>query len=312
MKPAQIAVICVAAVAAIGLAIVVRMMWPSPAQTAPQNVAIQTEPTSQVLVAASDLAPGHRLTEADLTWKAWATKDLNPLYIVDGEAPAPTPPQANPVQKAADKVVEATTPQPVTGTKASFVGAVVRETILAGEPILARKVVRAGDAGYLAAFLDPGMKAMALKVSVETAAGGFILPGDRVDVILSREVKDRTADGSEVSRNVVSTVMRNLQVLAIDQTAQRSDEDMAVVGATATVAVNGPDAELLALARAEGELSLVLRSYADTSGPSGRAPGAVQGGGRRVAAATAAGPGLPPGRTVTIYRQAQPEVVTVP
>lgn len=307
MKPAQIAVICVAAVAAIGLALVVRMMSAPPAKEEPASVVIQSEPTSQVLVAASDLVAGHRLTEADLVWKAWATKDLNPVYIVDGSTPSSAP-EAGVVEKATAVATEAVAAAPQTGTMSGFVGAVVRETILAGEPIIERKVIRAGDAGFLSAFLEPGMKAMALKVSVETAAGGFILPGDRVDVILQREVKDKASDGSEVSRNVVTTVMRNLKVLAIDQTAMRPAEEMAVVGATATVAVTAQDAEALALARAEGNLSLVLRSYADTIEPSGRVPGAIASGGRRVAAARAP---EPQNRTVTIYRQVQPEVVTV-
>lgn len=306
MKPAQIAVICVAAVAAIGLAIVVRLMSPSPAKDDPASVVIQSEPTSQVMVAASDLVAGHRLSEADLTWKAWATKDLNPIYIVDGSSP--TSPDAGVVEKGKAVATEAIIETPQTGTLSSFVGAVVRETILAGEPIVERKLIRAGDAGFLSAFLEPGMKAMALKVSVETAAGGFILPGDRVDVILQREVKDKAADGSEVSRNVVTTVMRNLKVLAIDQAAMRPEEEMALVGGTATVAVTAQDAEALALARAEGNLSLVLRSYADTIAPSGRVPGAIGSGGRRIATGRAP---EPQSRTVTIYRQAQPEVVTV-
>jgi len=303
MKPAQIAVICIAAVAAIGLAVVVRLMWPGAAKEAPASVVIQAEPTSQVLVAATDLVQGHRLTAADLSWKAWAVKDLNPLYIVDGAAPV----QTSKVDKAKAVAAEAAELTPQTGTIESFVGAVVRETILAGEPVIERKVIRAGDAGYLSSLLEPGMKAMALSVSVESAAGGFILPGDRVDVILTREVKDKTADGSEVSRNVITTFMKNLKVLAIDQSAARPEDNMSVVGATATVAVTGADAEALALARAEGSLSLVLRSYADMVGPSGRVPGAISAGGRR---ALPAAP-VNPGRTVTIYRQVQPEVVTV-
>lgn len=308
MKPAQIAVIGIAAVAAIGLAIVVRLMWPSSPAEPQKTVAIQAEASSQVLVASADLSAGHRLTEADLGWKAWPSRDLNPLYIVDGTLTQPAPsPEPAVVQKATDAVTQAVSSGPATGTKAGFVGAVVRETILKGEPIVERKLVRAGDAGYLAAFLEPGMKAMALKVNVESAAGGFILPGDRVDVILSRKVKDRLGDGSEQERNVVTTVMRNLQILAVDQAAQRPEDAMAMVGATATVAVSAADAEVLALARAEGELSLVLRSYADAQAPSGRVPGAVSAGGRRAIAPRAE----PQGRTVTVYRQVQPEVVTV-
>ena len=308
MKPAQIAVICVAAVAAIGLAIVVRMMWPSSDPAPAEATAIQAEPSVQVLVAAIDLQPGHRLVESDLTWKAWGTSTLNPLYITDGAA-ATTAPAPSAVKQAATTVSEAVIPPMKTGTQTEYAGAVVRESILKGEPILDHKLVRAGDAGYLAAFLEPGQKAMAMRVTVESAAGGFILPGDRVDVILSREVKDKDADGSETTRNVVTTVLRNLKVLALDQAAQRPEEGMAVVAATATLAMTGPDAEVLALAQAEGGLSLILRSYADSAGPSGRVQGAVHAAGpRRAASPTSTGSA---GRSVTIYRQAQPEVVTL-
>lgn len=310
MKPAQIAVICVAAVAAIGLAIVVRMMWPSSTPAAAPDARVVSEPSAQVLVASVDLQPGHRLVEGDLTWKAWPTSTLNPLYITDGSAPSTAPP-AGVVEKAATKVSETVAPPPLTGTQAEFVGAVVRESILKGEPILSHKVIRSGDAGYLAAFLEPGMKAMAIQVSVEHAAGGFILPGDRVDVILSREVKDKASDGSETTRNVVTTVMRNIKVLALDQLAQRPEEGMSVIAATATLAVTGRDAEVLALARAEGALSLVLRSYADTTGPSGRVGGAVISGGARRAAPAVDTASVHSGKSVTIYRQVQPEVVPV-
>jgi pilus assembly protein CpaB len=144
--------------------------------------------------------------------------------------------------------------------------------MLAGEPIIARKIVRSGDSGYMAAVLEPGMRAMSMRVSVETAAGGFILPGDRVDVLLTREQRLSDAAGAQASgraKFTSATVMQNVKVLAIDQTTTTSDEH-AVVGATATLELGPRDAEALALARSEGELSLVLRSYADAAGPSGR------------------------------------------
>ena len=188
------------------------------------------------------------------------------------------------------------------GAKADFIGSVVREPILAGEPIVARKIVRAGDSGYMAAYLEPGMRAMAIRVTVETAAGGFILPGDRADVLLTREVKlPSGAAGGETSKFVAATVMQNVKVLAIDQATRAAEDAQAVVGATATLEVSARDAEVLALAKSEGELSLVLRSYADTAGPSGRVAGAVN---RGNAAAS--------GGVVRVYREGQAEAVAVP
>jgi pilus assembly protein CpaB len=182
------------------------------------------------------------------------------------------------------------------GAKADYVGSVGREPILAGEPIVGRKIVRAGDSGYMAAYLEPGMRAMAISVTVETAAGGFILPGDRVDVLLTREttLSNMGATEGERSKFTSATVMRNIKVLAIDQSTRAGDDAQAVVGATATLEVGPRDAEALALAKSEGELSLVLRSYADTGGPSGAVAAARQ--------ATGA---------VRVYRGGAPEVVVV-
>lgn len=313
MKPAKIAVVCIAAVSAIGLALVVRAMGSSSGEPASTAVAaVETVPMAKVLVAARDLEPGKRLADGDLSWKDWPVAEVNPVFITDGSTPLPasakpadaagTEEQAEP-KGAAARVAKAASDLAGGGIKGEYIGAVVREPILAGEPIVARKIVRAGDSGYMAAYLEPGMRAMAIRVTVETAAGGFILPGDRVDVLLTREVQAPAGvDGAGGGKRFVSsTVMQNTKVLAIDQTTRAADNEQAVVGATATLEVTGRDAEVLALAKSEGELSLVLRSYADTAGPSGRVAGAVR---RGDAAASA--------RVVRVYRQGEVEAVSVP
>jgi pilus assembly protein CpaB len=314
MKPAKIAVICIAAVAAIGLALVVRAMGSSGQPTATAVAAVETRPMAKVLVAAKDLEPGRRLIDADLSWKDWPADEVNPVFITDGRVPIPAAAKegdgkaadanADTMKKAEDaaaRVARAADDMNTGGAKTDYIGSVVREPILAGEPIVARKIVRAGDSGYMAAYLEPGMRAMAIGVTVETAAGGFILPGDRADVLLTREVKLPNTDqtGGETTKFVVTTVMQNVKVLAIDQATRAAEDAQAVVGATATLEVSGRDAEALALAKSEGDLSLVLRSYADTAGPSGQVPGAV----RRGNAASS---------VVRVYREGQAEVVAVP
>ena len=289
MKPARIIVICVAAVAAIGLALVVRAMGsPSNSPTAVATAAaVPARPMAKVLVAAKDLQPGQRLTESDLAWKDWPVDEVNPAFITDGTTPIPAAAAAEgaapaaaaaPPEGAVASVTRAATNLTTGGAKADYVGSVVREPILAGEPIVGRKIVRAGDSGYMAAYLEPGMRAMAIRVTVETAAGGFILPGDRVDVLLTREtnLSNMGAGEGERSKFASSTVMQNIKVLAIDQSTRAGDDEQAVVGATATLEVGPRDAEALALAKSEGELSLVLRSYADTGGPSGRVAPAIR------------------------------------
>lgn len=306
MKPARIIVICVAAVAAIGLALVVRAMGsPSNSPTAVATAAaVPARPMAKVLVAAKDLQPGQRLTEADLAWKDWPVDEVNPAFITDGTTPLPSagaaegaaPAAAARPEGAVASVTRAASNLATGGAKADYVGSVVREPILAGEPIVSRKIVRAGDSGYMAAYLEPGMRAMAIRVTVETAAGGFILPGDRVDVLLTRETNLSNMGAQEGDRTkfASSTVMQNIKVLAIDQSTRAGDDEQAVVGATATLEVGPRDAEALALAKSEGELSLVLRSYADTGGPSGRVAPAVR-----------------QSSAVRVYRGGTPEVVVV-
>jgi pilus assembly protein CpaB len=302
MNPARIIVICVAAVAAIGLALAVRAMGsPSNAPTAVATAAaVPARPMAKVLVAAKDLQPGQRLTESDMAWKEWPADEVNPAFITDGSVPLPSavaeePPAARPEGTVAS-VTRVAANLAAGNSKSDYAGSVVREPILAGEPIVSRKIVRAGDSGYMAAYLVPGMRAMAIRVTVETAAGGFILPGDRVDVLLTREttLSNMGAQESDRSKFASSTVMQNIKVLAIDQSTRADDDEQAVVGATATLEVGPRDAEALALAKSEGELSLVLRSYADTGGPSGRAAPVT-----RQASA------------IRIYRGGAPEVVVV-
>ncbi|NBW07188.1 MAG: Flp pilus assembly protein CpaB [Caulobacteraceae bacterium] len=317
MKPARIAVICIAAVAAIGLAFVVRAMGSSgkPVAVAAASAPVEeAKPMAKILVAARDLQPGKRLEDGDLTWKDWPVDEVNPAFITDGTTPIPAPPTAGQAKAAAGTlegapaaaaanakpgnaiaaVARAANDVATGGAKADYIGSVVREPILAGEPIVARKIVRAGDSGYLAAYLEPGMRAMAIRVTVETAAGGFILPGDRVDVLLTRQTSLSNLDNAgQDSKFASSTVMRNIKILAIDQTTRAGDDEQAVVGATATLEVGPADAEALALAKSEGELSLVLRSYADTAGPSGRVQAPRQ------------------SAAVRIFRGGAPEVVVV-
>ena len=308
MKPARIIVICVAAVAAIGLALVVRAMGsPSKEPAAAAAAAEPAKPMAKVLVAAKDLQPGQRLTDADLDWKEWPVDEVNPAFITDGSVPIPSQGEAAEAEADGKKkpegavatVARAATELATGGAKADYVGAVVREPILAGEPIVGRKIVRAGDGGFLAAYLEPGMRAMAIKVEAETLAGGFILPGDRVDVVLTRETNMSNIGQDSADRPKFSsgTVLSNIKVLAIGNATRAADDAQTADGATATLEVRPQDAELLALAASEGKLSLSLRSYADTGGPSGRT--ATAGSNPRQSSA------------VRVYRGGAPEVVVV-
>jgi len=279
MKPARIIVIAVAAVSAIGLALVVRSMGSSDGAPVAEAAAEPRE-MSRVLVATRDLNIGDRLTQADMDWREFPIEAVNAAWIIEGagaipepaaggdaaegEAEQTPPPEAEgataEVQRAAERLTGG-------GIREQVEGAVVRERILAGEPIVASKLVRAGQSGFMAVVLAPGMRAMAVPVSAETGAGGFILPGDRVDVIMSRRAESEV-DGR--SGFVTATVLRNVRVLAMGETTEAGDAQT-VSASNATLEVGAREAELLAFADAQGDLYLVLRSYADTAEPSGAA-----------------------------------------
>lgn len=262
MGAARIAiVIVIAGVVAIALGVLVNgMMAPKAPPPAPVMAAAPPKPEVQVLVAKKDLPVGARLAPVDLAWQSWPVEGLNPNYVTDGAAPAAEPEGAVKAAKgaarAATDLVGGASPMQ------AFDGAIVREAFLKGEPITARKVVRAGQSGYMTVVLQPGMRAMAIPVTTETGAGGFILPGDRVDVIQARAAESGKGFSTE-------TLMRNLKVLAIDQTTETKDAKT-VVGAVATLEVPAADTEVLARGKAQGEMILALRSYADVGGPAGR------------------------------------------
>lgn len=267
MGPKRLIILAIALVAAVGAALLVRMLGggdhKSQAATVGAPRAIQPSQI-KVLVAARDLAIGDRLNDSDLAWQPWPADGLNPAFVTGGAAPPDASGKAATGDKvaalaanAADKAKSAMAGMN-TGPSAMFIGAVVRETVSKGEPLTEKKVVRAGASGVMAVRLEPGMRAMAVPLSAESSAGGFILPGDHVDVVQTRKI-----EGAQV---VSSTVMKNVRVLAVDQNAGRLDK-IATLGATATLEVAPEQAEALVLARAQGELTLVLRSYADAAGP---------------------------------------------
>ena len=110
-------------------------------------------------------------------------------------------------------------------------GMIVRTPFVAGEPIREAKLVNAKGSGFMAAILPSGMRAISTQISPETGAGGFILPNDRVDVILTPRANRNSDKGGGASE----TILRNIRVLAIDQTIEEKNGQKVVVGKTATL-----------------------------------------------------------------------------
>jgi pilus assembly protein CpaB len=268
MNPVRFLIVLVAAISAIGLAAVMQRALGQKPAAAPSAIAasVPGKPMTQVLVAKHDLAIGARLTGEDVTWQAWPTEAVNAAFITNGAA-LPKPEGA---EKAKAAVTNAAADMIGGVDPAKAVeGAIVRDPILTGEPITPRKIVRGGDGGYLSVVLSPGKRAMAVPVTSETAVGGFILPGDRVDVLQTREATGGADDGGSGKVTIAETILQNVRVLALDQSTAAEKDAKSIVAATATIEVSPADAEALTKAKATGPVTLALRAYTDLGGPSG-------------------------------------------
>lgn len=271
MNPVRVMIVLVAAVSAIGLAVVMRkaMSGKAPPVAVVQTSAPIGKPMTQVLVAKHDLAIGARLTAADVTWQAWPSDVINAAFITNGAAaPASTPVAAKAVKAVgdvADGMIGGVSPDK------AVEGAIVRDPILAGEPITSRKIVRGGEGGYLSVVLSPGKRAMAVPVTSETAVGGFILPGDRVDVLQTRDEQNVSeGEGSSAAKAIVAeTILQNVRILALDQSTTADKDAKTIVASTATLEVGPVEAQALARAKVSGPVTLILRAYTDLGGPSG-------------------------------------------
>jgi pilus assembly protein CpaB len=165
-----------------------------------------------------------------------------------------------------------------TQTGTVVIGAIAKRSMLAGEPIGLESIIQPGDKSIVSAILPPGMRAISVPISTESAAAGFINPGDRVDVLLASNVRSAVGDSDNKRGDVIvnwstETILHDVTVLAIDQRLSKNKEDgPAMIGKTATLEVSPTDAERLLAAQQLGSLSLVLRSMVDEAKPDGAAP----------------------------------------
>jgi pilus assembly protein CpaB len=192
--------------------------------------------TVEVLVAKNDINLGQTVKADDLQWQVWPASTASNSFIRKGDRP--------------DAVKELT-------------GAIVRTAMMAGEPIRDAKLVRADGSGFMAAILPSGMRAVSTEIAPETAAGGFILPNDRVDVLVTKHIKNPDPRGNMTDIILTEVVVRNVRVLAIDQAPKEKEGQNAVIGKTVTLELKPEQNLMLANARQAGTLSLALRSIAD-------------------------------------------------
>lgn len=213
--------------------LLVNMASPKDDAIAETPAAVQEAPTLQILAAVRTVSEGNELTAEDLGWIEWPKTALHPGFVTQGDTP---------------DALETT------------VGAIARTDMFPGQPVLPESFADTRQ-GYLSSLLSPGMRAVAIEVSARKTAGGFILPNNRVDILLTSRCED---DIMCRTRMTTETILQNVRVLAIDQSGSNQNaESTVLVGKTATLELSPDDAELVIAAEASGGLSLLLRSVDD-------------------------------------------------
>jgi len=234
MKAARLVVLTVA-IAAGGVAAMLAGRSEKPPEV--KVVAAPKVATVDVLVAKADIAMGQTVAPGDVQWQEWPANAAAGNFIRKKDRP-------NAIELLS--------------------GSIARAPFVTGEPIREAKLVNAKGSGFMAAILPTGMRAISTQISPETGAGGFILPNDHVDVILTRRERDADKNTSGATHSS-ETILTNVRVLAIDQTVEEKNGQKVVVGKTATLELTPTQAETLALSQQLGTLALALRSITDAT-----------------------------------------------
>jgi len=189
-------------------------------------------PFVEVLVATEELKAGSFVHQNSLKWQPWPEQGVAAVYALKGQRDIK-----------------------------DFVGAVVRISIMPGQPITNHLVVHPGDRGFLAAVVTPGNRAVSVPVDSTSGISGFIFPGDKVDLILTSSFNSKNSDGENRSRHVSKTILTAIRVLAIDQKTESKDGEFNPAK-TVTLEVSPKQAEKVAIGMAMGSISLSLQSLA--------------------------------------------------
>src|SRR4051812_17599799 len=209
MNMKRIVVLGIALVAASAAALMVRSLVgggtpKSQARVAPAAIAM-----SQVLVANTNLQPGQPLTPESVRWQKWPASSVDSGFITRVTAPS---------------------------IEAAVKGTVVRTPLIAGQPITNTEIVHADAAGMMSAMLNPGMRAVSITISLDSGAGGFVLPNDRIDLILSQKY------GSNPPLVRAHTILNNVRVLAVDQVYKQEKDTKTVIAKSATLELTPAEA----------------------------------------------------------------------
>lgn len=207
-------------------------------KTEVQTVEVNKVETVDVLVATKNVQMGEKLIAGSIGWQSWPKSSVAVTMITNEAQP---------------------------DAQSKYEAARARAAIYEGEPINDKKLVMPTENGFMSAILPKGMRAISVPVSAETGAGGFILPNDRVDVLVTRKIDD----GSNQKSAISETVLTNVRVLAIDQTFRpkgEDDKEFVVADKTATLELDPRQTEVISMAQDVGQLSLTLRSIRENDG----------------------------------------------
>jgi pilus assembly protein CpaB len=249
MRPARILLLLVALVAG-GLAAFLATRNSGPATVVQKIAAPMEQSQTKILVAKAPIGVGERLSAADVEWQSWPEGDIRPEYITIAKSPDAT---------------------------AQISGAVARFEIFQGEPILDAKLVHS-DQGFLSAVLPSGMRGVSVSISAESGSGGFIIPNDRVDVVVTKSQGGQTTSQvvlSDVKVLAIGTRLGQSGTTGAPKDPNNPQSQVFTSNSIATLELTPSQADTLINSTATGKISLVLRSVADFGKT---APGAGNGG----------------------------------
>jgi len=237
MVASRIIIAGVAVAAAAGAGYVAKNMSATPAQ----QVVVESGPatpqisTTDVLTLSEDVPMGGTV-ENQLEWQAWPSDGVSEHFITREQEP-------NALEE--------------------LKGSVARLAMYQGEPLRKSKLIGQGQS-FMSAILPSGKRAVATQIAADTSAGGFILPNDYVDVIMTRRAESQGQGAAQGF--ITETILKNIRVLAIDQAIQEDEEGRKVkVGETATLELSPQQAEIITVAQQMADrLTLSLRSVTDT------------------------------------------------
>jgi pilus assembly protein CpaB len=233
MAASRLIILGIAVAAAGGAGYVAKNMMAAPP---PEVIVEQQAPAielTEVLVLNGDVPMGATVGD-QLEWQSWPSDGVNENFITRESEP-----------EALEK----------------FNGSIARVAMYSGEPLRKSKLVGEGQS-FMSSILPTGYRAVATQIAADTSAGGFILPNDYVDVIMTR----RSDTATTTAGFVTETILKNIRVLAIDQAIQEDEEGRRVkVGETATLELTPQQAEIITVAQQMAErLTLSLRALVDT------------------------------------------------